>query len=115
MNQEWKQVADVLRTRGWIQGDWSGEDGVCLLGACGIAWHDDASYFEVGDTGDLDEFRVGLLGGEIISAGYEYDEHYAWQAGMELVVAFNDYPDRTKNEVLAVVDGLANRVLNDFA
>ena len=107
---KWQQVADVLDRLGWNKGDFQNSDtgSVCLLGACGVAWHDDPHYFR-GFTGTgEDRYLLEQLTQSMRESGISYRRNNQMPVVQE-VVNFNDNSFRTVDEILSVVKKLTTQ------
>lgn len=94
----------VIHNRGWTQGEFQDGQGgpVCLLGACGAAWFDDANTF--GTT------YPAHLADDAQEVAEAIRTHRGFQSpgeGADYVVAWNDDPDTDEEDVLNLLATLA--------
>ena len=95
-----KAAADYIREHGWCQGDFSVADGsCCAAGARNAAIYGDPFRIKCGRTLEQGRRRSDLTSAFVIEAGIPCDT---------TIPEWNDTPGRTKEEVLAVFDRIAN-------
>lgn len=88
------RAAALIREHGWVQHHMGSHlTGFCIMGACDWALEDLADS----EWDDLDDLMAALWQ-QIDPAGTEVSNHE------KALFAWNDSPDRTEGEVLAVLD-----------
>ncbi len=95
LDDTWSSVAQVIQDKGWIKGAFADHTGaMCLLGACGMAWHDDPWWFRADVDGPADIGRLKVLRWAI-----KETTHRAYGN----ISAFNDHPTTTLDTIQAVL------------
>ena len=95
-----ERTRDLLANSGWIQNGWRSLDGFCCIGAI----HQAAREIPV----PADPLHVSH---EVIE---EISKSISEKYGMEGIIMFNDYPGRTQEDVLDILDGTISRVKAEY-
>ncbi|MEU8136047.1 DUF6197 family protein [Streptodolium elevatio] len=106
--QIYRNAIDVIRERGWHQGDFFNDDGVAIGGCCiaGAIRYGTNGYPSV-PSDATDEAEMWLV--EKVLGAYYFDWVMLWASGgcADAVGKWNDAPDRTKAEVIAALEAAA--------
>jgi hypothetical protein len=100
-----REAADLIRRTGWVQNGvahWKGDElvGMCIGGALNAALYTEPVFGE----------EEGAWTQPVLHVLREQYPDYPWVNAARadsLVVNWNDDPDRTKDEVLAILEKLA--------
>jgi hypothetical protein len=101
-----EKAIEVLNA-GWTKGIRENKDGeFCALGALGMASWQDPWLFDVSGEGDvhllaeivLENFR------DRVPDRFQLSHRSWWDGGMSIVALFNNHPDTTKEDVIAVFE-----------
>jgi hypothetical protein len=96
-----ERIIEVLKTGGWVQKAFNNPDGCCILGAC-ISVRIELEK-TVAETELMRNAFVFDLTEEIKNTGFTTDANW--------VLAWNDTPGRTKEEVIAMLEKLKTKYL----
>lgn len=109
------EAAQVIQRNGWLQGDWEDLEGgaVCLLAACGLAWHRDSMSLAAHAPEVLGEDRdaVRVMANRVREQHPEcvLPETGRYKNDVDAVLIFNDEIAETADEVLDFLAYLARQ------
>ena len=96
---EWRErAATLIEQRGWCQGAYANGDGFCLAGAVFMAF---------GIEADLDAWTGEAEDAIDAVAGWLNPEWDDDRESVEVLADWNDNPERTRDEVIALLRGQA--------